>query len=342
MEKVSFEFSWETILKMGVLAASLYAIYRVREILLLIVFALIISLLFNPLIDYLQKRKAPRTLAVIFVYFSIFSTFALLIYLFTPLLIIEIHNFSQSFSQYFEKISPPLRGLGIEGFQNLENFVDLLERTLAPVAQNIFSALFSIFGGILTTVFVIFLAFFLSLEERAFEKSLFLLFPAGSEDRALDLWRRCQKKVSGWFLSRVLSSLFVGGLVYLSLLILQSDYAFSFGLLAAISNFVPIVGPFFTGLLIFILLSLTSPVKAVLAIVIFTLIQQIENNILLPILSKKFIDMSPALVLISLAVGGSLGGMWGAILGVPLFAISLEFARDFLKEKKEEAEAVDE
>ncbi|MBI4359409.1 MAG: AI-2E family transporter [Candidatus Nealsonbacteria bacterium] len=336
MEKVTFEFSWETILRMGVLVASLYAIYRVREILLLIVFALIISLLFNPLIDYLQKRKVPRTLAVISVYFSVFGLFAILIYLFVPLLIIEASHFSQFFSQYFEKLSPPLRGLGLEGFQSLESFVDLAESSLSRAAQNIFSALFSIFGGILTTVFVIFLALFLSLEERAFEKSVFLLFPAGSEEMALDLWRRCQKKVSGWFLSRVLSSLFVGGLVYFSLLILQSDYPFSFGLLAAVSNFIPIVGPFFTGLLIFLLLSLTSPVKAVLAIVIFILIQQIENNVLLPILSKKFIGISPALVLISVAIGGSIGGIWGAILGIPLLGISLEFARDFLKKQKEE------
>lgn len=343
MEKVTFEFSWETIFRVGILAASLYAFYRVKEILLLVVFALVISLLFNPVIDYFQKKKVPRGLAVVFVYLSVFGVFALLIYVFAPLFIVEIHQFSQGFSQYFEKISPPLRALGLEGFDSLETFIDTLQQMLSRVSQNVFDALFSIFGGIFSTLFVVFLAFFLSLEEKAVERSLFLFFPVESEDMALDLWRRCEKRVSGWFLSRVLSSLFVGGLTYLSLLILGTSFPFFLGLLGGVSNFIPLAGPFLTGFLIFVLVSAEGSFKAILAVTVFVIIQQIESNILLPILSKKFVGLSPALVLISLAVGGSLGGLWGAVLGLPLMGILFEFLQDFLRKKKEaEAEAEEE
>ena len=158
---------------------------------------------------------------------------------------------------------------------------------------------------------------------------------------ALDLWRRCEKRVSGWFLSRVLSSLFVGGLTYLSLLILGTSFPFFLGLLGGVSNFIPLAGPFLTGFLIFVLVSAESSFKAVLAVTVFVIIQQIESNILLPILSKKFVGLSPALVLISLAVGGSLGGLWGAVLGLPLMGILFEFLQDFLRKKKE-AEAEEE
>ncbi len=335
MEKVSFEFSWETIFRLGFLAVSLYALYQLKEILLWVVFALVISLLFKPLIEFLQGKKVPRTLATIFVYAAVFLFLAVSIYLFSPLLIIEANRFSEGFPQYFEKVSPFLRDLGLQGFESIENFVDLAQTTLSRIGQNIFSALFSIFGGIFTTIFIIFLSFFLSLEERAFERFLSLLFPAEFEDLALNLWRRCQNKVSAWFLTRVASSLFVGILTYLALLILGSEFSFSLGILAGISNFIPIVGPFVVGFFIFILILLTSPLKAGLAIIIFALIHQIEGNLLLPILSKKFIGLSPSLVLISLVVGGELGGIWGAILGVPLLGILLEFMRDFLKKKKE-------
>ncbi|MDP3093193.1 MAG: AI-2E family transporter [bacterium] len=335
MEKVTFEFSWETIFKIGFLAVSIYILYQVKEILIWVLFALVISLLFNPLIEYLQGKKVPRTIAAVIVYSLVFGVFAVSIYIFAPLMIVEVHHFSEGFPEYFEKISPSLRGLGVAGFENFENFIDLAERTLSRVAENIFSALFSIFGGIFTTIFIISLGFFLSLEERAFEKSFSLFFPAEFENVALDLWKRCQKRVSGWFLTRVASSLFVGVLTYIALLVLGANYPFSFGILAFLSNFIPFVGPFIIGIFIFVLLVLTSPVKAVLAIIIFILIQQIEGSILTPVLSKKFIGLSPSLVLISLAVGGVLGGMWGAILGIPLLGILLEFLRDFLKKKKE-------
>ncbi len=335
MEKVTFELSWETIVKVGILAASLYVFYQLKDILIWAVFALVISFLFNPLINYFQKKKMLRLLAAILVYFLVFGVFAFLIYIFTPLLIIEVSNFSEGFPEYFDRVAPSLRGLGIEGFESLDKFIGLIEKNLSQVTRNIFSALFSIFGSIFTTIFIVSLAFFLSLEEKAFQKAFSMIFPAKHEEMALDLWKRCQDKVSGWFLSRVASSLFVGVLTYIALLALGASYPFSFGILAFFSNFIPFVGPFIIGIFIFALLVLTSPIKAVLAVGIFILIQQIEGNILTPILSKRFIGLSPSLVLISLVVGAKLGGVWGAIFGIPLFGIFSEFLSDFLKKKKE-------
>ncbi len=335
MEKVGFELSWETLFRVGIMAVVFYALFQLKQVLLWVVFALVISLLFEPLIGYLQKKKLPRFLASLFVYLLVFGFFALSIYLFAPLMINEINRFSEGFSMYFEKVSPGLRGLGFEAFDNLESFVALAERTLSQVAQNIFSALFSIFGGILTTIFIISLAFFLSLEERAFEKAFSLLFPLETEDMAMNLWQKCQKKVSGWFLASVLSSIFVGTLVFLMLSVLKTGYPLSLSFLAGISNLVPIVGPLLVGLLIFLIILISSPVKAGLAVIIFIIIHQIEGNLLTPVLSKKFIGLSPSLVLISLAVGGVLGGVWGAILGIPILGIAFEFLSDFLKKKKE-------
>ncbi len=67
----------------------------------------------------------------------------------------------------------------------------------------------------------------------------------------------------------------------------------------------------------------------------FTLIQQIENNILTPWLSKKFVEMSPALVLLALAVGGQLWGVLGAILAVPLVGVIAEFGKDYAQKRRE-------
>ena len=101
-EKV-LDISWETILKIALAFFIFYIIYLVRDILVWFLFAIIISLIFDPAINFLQKLKIPRLLASIFIYVSIFGILGLLIYFTVPLFISEIQQFSQLFPQYFEK-----------------------------------------------------------------------------------------------------------------------------------------------------------------------------------------------------------------------------------------------
>jgi len=334
-EKI-LDISWGTIFKIAITFLLFYVLYLVKDILIWIIFASILSVLFNPAIDFLQRKKIPRVLGVIFVYVGVFGIISLLIYLTVPLFIREIQQFLQIFPQYFEKISPPLKGLGIQAFESLEQLITTFGKTLERMATNIFNALFTIFGGIFSTLFVITIAIFLSLEEEAVERSLGLLFPKKYEVFALDLWEKCQRKISGWFGARIVACLFVGILTYFALFLFNVKYPFVLALLAGALSFIPIVGPILTGILIFLIISLDSISRAIFALIAFTLIEQIENNILTPILTKKFIGLPPVLVLISLAIGGKLWGILGAILAIPLTGIIYEFLKDFLQKRKAE------
>jgi len=334
------DISWRTILKISIAIICFYVLYQIKDILVWFIFGLIISILVNPAVEFLRKIKIPRALAVSFVYIGIFGILVLLFYFTVPLFTSEIQQFSQLLPQYFEKISPPLRGLGIRAFEDIETFLKVLGGTLEKIAANILNILFLIFGGIFAAIFILAISIFLSLEERGIEKSLIFLFPKEYEEYIISLWKRCQKKVTSWFLTRILSCLFVGVLTYIALLIFNSPYPFSLGLISGFLNFIPVIGPVITGGLLFVLISLENLSKALLVLIVYTLIQQIENNILVPVISKKFIGLSPVLVLISLAIGGVLWGLLGAILAVPLAGIIFEFLKDFLKKKKEEEAVV--
>ena len=137
-EKI-LDISWGTILKISVAILSFYILYQIRDILVWFIFALIISLLFNPVINFLRKLKIPRALAVVFVYVGVFGFLTLLIYLIIPIFVSEIQQFSKILPQYFEKISPPLKGLGIQAFENIESFVNVLGGALNRIASNIFN-----------------------------------------------------------------------------------------------------------------------------------------------------------------------------------------------------------
>ncbi len=104
--------------------------------------------------------------------------------------------------------------------------------------------------------------------------------------------------------------------------------------MAGILDIIPIIGPIIAGAIIMIFCALESWVKALFILVIFILIQQIEGNILTPILTKKFIGLPAVLVLVALMVGGRLWGVLGAILAIPLFGLVYEFLKDFLKKKR--------
>jgi len=334
-EKI-LDISWNSILKVVLTFLIVYLLFLIKDILILIIFALIISVLFNPAIDFLQKRRIPRVLATGLIYFFIFGALSFLIYLISLSFIPEIQQFAELFSQYFERIAPPLKGLGIEAFESFDAFVKVSEKWLIGASANIFTALFAVFGGAFTAFTIFFLAFFFSLEEKWMEKAIRLLFPKKQEDLAFDVWTKSQQKISGWFTSRVLCCIFVGLASFIALKLFKIDYAFSLGLFAGITNIIPYLGPLFAGAVITILVFLEDWFKALFILIVFILIHQIEGNILSPILTKKFIGLPPVLVLISLIIGGELLGILGAILAIPLAGILFEFIRDFLKKKKEE------
>lgn len=339
-DKKILDISWGTILKIALALFCLYIIYLIREILVWILFALIISILFNPAIDFLRKKHFPRIAATLIIYLIIFGILGFLIYLTLPPFISEIQKFSQNFPQYFERISPLMRGLGIKAFESLEAFTRALGETVERASANILTALSLVFGGIFSTISIFAIALFLSLEEKGMEKLIKIFTPKKYEAVALNNWSRSQKKVALWFGVRIIACIFVGILTFTAAKILAIEYAVSFGLLAGLLNIIPIIGPIITAVILTLLVFLTSWAKAIFFLIAFIIVQQLEANILTPILTKKFVGLPAALVLIALMIGGKLWGILGAILAIPLAGIIFEFTRDFLKKRKEERETI--
>ena len=338
-ENKLLDISWASILKIAVAGVTFYMLYLVRDILIWIIFAVIISVLFNPAIDFL-RRFIPRVVAAVLVYVSVFSIIGVMIYLITPLFFSEIQQFSQSFPEYFERISPPLKNLGIEAFESFDSFTGAIEESLTKISSNIFTAIGAIFGGLFSTITIVSIALFLSLEEKGLERIIKVLTPKRYEAVVLSLWERSQKKVSGWFGARILASAFVAAMTFATCYVLNIDYAVSFALFSGVFNFIPFIGPVLAGVAIAVIVAADSWLKAVFFLIATILIQQIEGNILSPVLTKRLIGLPPALVLISVMIGANLWGLMGALLAIPIAGILFEFLRDFLKKKKEESAVV--
>jgi len=334
------DISWGTILKISVSVVFIYFLYLIKDLIIWFIFALVLSILFEPAIGLLAKRRIPRVFAVTLIYLLVFGTIGCVFYLATPFFISEVRNFSESFPQQvpvlFERISPTFERVGINTFESFDVFLANFQKPFEEMAKNILNVLVIFFGGIFAAFFTIGMAFFISLEKGFVEKILALFFPKKYENYLLGLWGKSKEKVIGWFLMRIIGVIFVGLSTYIAFLILDVNYPVSLAAIAGIFDFVPIIGPLVAAIILFITVALDNFLKAVFVIAVFALIGTIENNVLFPLLSRRIIRVPPIIVLVGLFIGGKLWGVAGAIIMVPLLAILFEFLKDFFREKKDE------
>ena len=331
------DVSWGTIVKVFLAIFVFYIIYLAREIALWFLFALAISILLDPAIKALRRIKIPKIVAILIVYLAIFGILGLLVYVSAPLFISEIRQFIQNLPTYFEQINPILKQFGIETAQNFNDFSNTVGSTLQKSSQSILTAIMVFFGGLASTASILTMAFFLSLQDKGVERVLLLLSPPKYEDYIKTIFERVQSKVAGWFGARLLACLFVGIGSYIVFFIFGIKYAFILALISGFLNFIPYIGPWVTSILliVFVAISTGAWLMVVYVLVAITVIQEIENKLLTPLLMKKMTDIPPVLVLVSLLLGAKLFGFLGMIFAVPIFGIIYEFVKEFLEKRRE-------
>jgi predicted PurR-regulated permease PerM len=330
-EEKSLDISWKAIFKIGIAIFLFYLIYLIKNILIWFIFALILAILFEPAIVFLEKKGISRQIATFLIYFLFFGILGLSIYLVSLPLFSEIQQFSQNFPQYLETITPPLKQLGLISFENVAEFIQALQEWLKRASGNIFSAMVAVFGSIFATFTIFAFSLFISLEEKGIEKAVTLFVPKKYEESVISLLDKSREKISSWFGIKILNCLFVGVATIFTLKLFNISYPITYGLFAGIIDIIPILGPLFAGSIITLSALLDSWIKAIFFLISFILIQQISGNFLTPILAKKFVGLPPILVLMAVLIGGKIWGIWGAILAIPFFGIIYEFLRDFLQ-----------
>jgi predicted PurR-regulated permease PerM len=180
---------------------------------------------------------------------------------------------------------------------------------------------------------LIVISFYLSVQERGIENFLRIVTPLEHERYILDLWQRSQQKIGRWMQGQMLLGLLVGVLVYLGLTVLQVKYALLLAILTAMFELIPVFGPIMAAIPAIAVASIQGPFLALLVTGLYIIIQQLENHLIYPLVVRKTVGVPPLLVVLSLIVGGTLGGFFGIILAVPIASILVELLDDLAKRK---------
>lgn len=328
--KEEIDISWKAILKVALAIVIFYSIYLLSRIIGWIVLGLVISILINPLIDGL---KINRTLSSVIVYASLLLICGLCFYLIIPPLVAEMQSFGDVFVEYSKNLPNILSSLGLDSIKSFSSLGAGFNESLIKISSNIFNIFTAFFGSIFAGITVLTLAMFFSIEKLDIIKGIKYIAPKKVEDVIISKWARVQNHVVYWFGSRVISCIFIGITTFLLCLFLNIKFALLWGILAGVLNIIPMLGPVISGaaLIAFVLFdSLPIAIIVTIALVIF---QQIESNILMPILSKKMNGLPTSLVLISILIGSVLWGLIGAILAIPVAGIIFEGIKDYFKDK---------
>ncbi len=331
--KQEIDIAWSAVFKFFFVLIFLYFAFLLKDVLIWTVLALVLSILFNPLIDLLEKKKFPRPAAGFFVYFGSLLIIFALAYFLAPPIILEMQSFYSNFSVYLEGLPQTISSLGFE-FKNIASFVLTLKDSLVQVSSNIFGLISSLFGSIFAGTTIFALALFFSIEKEDILKLLKTISPKDWEENILKLWERSQNKVSNWFGSRILCSIGVALLTFLTCCLLNIRFTFSLSLLAGALNILPFLGPIVSGVVLVLVAFLDSWVKAFWAAIICFIIQQIDNNIFTPLFTKKMVGIPNFLILLSILIGGRLLGIVGAILAIPLVGTFYETIKSYFSSKK--------
>ncbi|MFA6390054.1 MAG: AI-2E family transporter, partial [Patescibacteria group bacterium] len=243
---ININISTITLIKVLIIGFLIYILFLIRDILVVFFISLIFAAAIGPAVDWMQKRKIPRTLGVVFIYLALFILIGSVIYLIIPPITTQMKELSDNFPQYVEKLANGTSFLG--GYQgnvvsSIKGALDAIKDNLQNNAGSVFSTVSNVFGSIFSFFLALVITFYMAVEDNAMKKIVRSIVPFKHQPYALNLTTRMQKKIGLWLRGQLILCLSVGVLVYIGLSILGIKYALVLALIAGITEFVPYMGP---------------------------------------------------------------------------------------------------
>jgi len=338
-QPININITSGTIVKFIAILVLLYFFYLVKEILILFFVALVFSSALDPWVDWLKKKKFPRSLSVLLIYFILFGAMAVALYLIIPPIIKEVNDMSASFPSYFDTITSKFNDLknysakyGL--LNNIKGSLDLISGYLSSTASGIFLTVTNIFGGIFSFILILVLTFYMVVEESAMKKLVWSIAPAKHQPYLMQLINRVQIKMGYWLRGQLILALALSVMAYLGLLILGINYALILAILVGLFSFIPYMGAILGSLPTVLIAFTQSPILAVLAIILFYIIHFVEGNFLYPKIMEKAVGLNPIISIVAMLAGFKLAGAIGAILSIPVTTAIAVFVKDIFDGKE--------
>jgi len=342
----------------AIIALAAFLIYRFYYIGLWILVAAVVSFVGQPIKQFLdkiriRKIKIPHALSALLAVLTIILVFLGLIALFVPLIVnqaaaiseIDVDKLSQNLEGTTHWLDTKLHSLGmIKNGQTLQSFIITQAKSLVGIGSvgamlgNLISAAGNIFVGVFA---IFFISFFFIKDENMFEELVLLIVPEKHDKATRVVIQDSKELLKRYFIGISAELLCVMLLITLGLWIFGIKNALLIGFFAGIMNIIPYLGPVI-GSAIGIILGITATMAGgnynelmpafFKLLGVFVTVQLIDNNILVPLIYAKSVKSHPLEIFLVIIMGGSLAGLLGMLLAVPVYTVLRVIAREFFQQ----------
>ncbi|MEH7125775.1 AI-2E family transporter [Bacillus sp. JJ1532] len=307
----------------------------IKTIFLPFVVAGILFYLCRPLVAWLEKKKAPRWIAILAAYLAIILFVYGVIKLVGPVINDQLERFVDNLPAMVSTVTDWIKYVQ----ENRATFPDFVQEALLTASADLESriesnigniangilGIFGLIGGFINTIFYLvlvpFILFYMLKDSHRFAPSVAVLFPQSKKEHVKNILKEMDKTISTYIQGQMLVSVIVGALLFIGYLIIGLNYSLVLAMFGMFTNVIPFLGPYIAVIPAFLVALFQDPIMALYVAIIMLVAQQIEGNIISPNIMGKTLNIHPLTIIVLILTAGNLMGIIGVIFIIPAYSI---------------------
>ncbi|MFP4298871.1 MAG: AI-2E family transporter [Spirulinaceae cyanobacterium] len=322
------------------LLIALYIVWRIRQVILLAFTAVIFATILNRFVRKLQRGGIRHGIAVAIAVICVLLVLSGFFAIVVPSIaeqwdqLVELvpDAFQELRSSYgwIQNVIPSQLLRDIENFEDFRGFMNRIPTVNGNWVDSVFRVFSSSLNFVLNLLLVIFVTVMILANPRPYRRVFILLFPAFYRDRIDEVLTQSEKALLGWFIGILFNMTVIGVFSGVGLLLLGIPLALVNALLAGVLTFIPNLGPALSVIPPAALGLLENPWKALAVIILYIVIQQVESNILTPLVMQHQVSLLPAITLLSQVAFAVFFGLLGLFLALPIVVVAQVWFKEIL------------
>jgi predicted PurR-regulated permease PerM len=347
VSQVSSRAVAKVVLVAAAVVAVLYLAYLIREVIGLFVIAVFFAIAIAPAVNWLDRRRVPRWVAILLVYFSIAAAIFGIGLVIVPPLVTGVESLSSDLPGYVNDLRHN------ETFREYDNRYHITQKvkqqanqlpsklgdaagTLRDVTVGVFSRFVQLFSILVIT-------FFLVKDGWRLLEFFYRQLSEEREERFRRIAGDISDAISGYVFGNFVISVLAGLVTYVTLRIIGVPFALPLAILFGFFDLIPLVGATLGGILVGLVVAFAAdfPIGLIVWVAVLILYQQVENNMIQPFVYGRAVQLHPLIVIVAILIGAALLGVLGALMAIPAAAAVQAVVRDYWRFSHPEQETTD-
>jgi predicted PurR-regulated permease PerM len=305
--------------------AALYFLYLIRNVLGMLFIAVFLAVALAPIVELLVRHKVKRSVAILLTYLMLLGIVFGLGLLVVPPIVSGVNDFTDNVPTYVEDLRDSNTFRKYDDKYDITPKLDEQAKKLPSHISDAVSGLrtvtVGVFGAIVQLVTILVMAFFLLLDGRRILKFVFGELGPERGARAAKILEDVYGAVGGYVAGNLLISVIAGTVSYVYMTILGIPFAVPLAVMVGLFDLIPLVGSTIAGAVIAVVAAIVGfPGKLIAWVIFLVVYQQVENNVIQPVVYRRTVQIHPLVVIVAILIGGSLLGVLGALLAIPIAA----------------------